>query len=164
MTRRQSISNLLDRIGNGLIVSSTGKMSRELFEISNGGKHFYMQGSMGCAISIGLGLALNTDKMVHVLSGDGALLMKLGSLATVLGAKLKNLEIIVLNNNCHDSTGGQLTNFKYIRKHLPKCVKVIDIGPGAKKDLSRPNISCEQITQNFRENFYTGQKKKKNTQ
>ena len=58
---------------------------------------------------MGLGLALNTDKSVVVLDGDGAALMKMGNLATIGANSPKNLIHIILDNGVHDSTGGQAT-------------------------------------------------------
>jgi len=157
MTRENAISNLLNEYKDALIVSSTGKISRELFELRKKRKErtndFYMQGSMGCAIPIALGLALNCpSKKVLCLTGDGAVLMKLGSLATVLKHKPDNLEIIVLNNNSHESTGGQPTNFDKVKFFVKQVCRIIEVEPKSRKDLGRPNISCKQITRNFRKN------------
>lgn len=153
MNREQAIYNLLDEIGDGLVISSTGRISRELFELrekrGEPTTDFYMAGSMGCAVPIGLGVALNTKKQVFILTGDGALLMKFGSLATVLEHKLDNLHIIVLNNNCHDSTGGQATAFLKIKDFVSKHCRVIDIDKGTRQDLGRPSISPLEIKNNF---------------
>jgi phosphonopyruvate decarboxylase len=64
---------------------------------------------MGGASAMALGVALNSDKQVVVLDGDGALLMKLGNLATIGALRPANLLHIVLDNGVHDSTGGQAT-------------------------------------------------------
>jgi phosphonopyruvate decarboxylase len=64
---------------------------------------------MGCASGMGLGIAVNARRPVVVLDGDGAALMKLGSLATVGAYAPKNLIHMVLDNGVHDSTGGQAT-------------------------------------------------------
>jgi len=153
MTRELAIENLLDEIGDGLIVSSTGKISRELFDLrkkrGEPTNDFYMMGSMGCAVGIGLGLALNTKRNVYVLTGDGALLMHLGSLATVAKYNLPNLKIIVLNNGCHDSTGGQPTNFEQVRDFVGKHCTIIDVEKGSRSDLGRPDNTPEEIVSNF---------------
>ena len=66
---------------------------------------------MGLASSIGLGIALkNPKKRIYVFDGDGNILMNLGSLATISKIKPKNLIHIVLDNNSHESTGGQPTD------------------------------------------------------
>lgn len=97
---------------NTIFVSSNGMISRELYDIYDSGLNFYMLGSMGLAQSIAFGIAMNTEKYVVALIGDGNLLMNIGSLATINGLvssgyKLNNLCIVVLDNGCYDSTGGQ---------------------------------------------------------
>ena len=93
-----------------LIVSSTGMISRELFTIADSERNFYMMGSMGLASSISLGLALSLpERRIVVVDGDGAILMNMGSLATIGHFAPTNLLHIVLDNEAHDSTGGQET-------------------------------------------------------
>ena len=94
---------------NAAIVASTGKCGRELFTLADRPQHLYQVGSMGCAGPMGLGVALNTDRPVVVLDGDGAALMKLGAFATIGAMGPDNLIHIVLDNGVHDSTGGQPT-------------------------------------------------------
>lgn len=91
------------------IIATTGKCGRELFAIADRDAHLYQVGSMGCASGMGLGVALNTAKPVMVLDGDGAALMKLGTLATIGAQAPANLVHVVLDNGVHDSTGGQST-------------------------------------------------------
>lgn len=112
MTQKEYISKLSIK---GWIVGSLGNISKDL---PDGDKIVKVKGAMGCAIAVGLGIALSTKEKVEVLIGDGSYLMKLGSMATVLAYKPKNLEIIVLDNGQYASTGGQKTNFKHIRKYL----------------------------------------------
>ena len=64
---------------------------------------------MGCASAMGLGLALNTDKRIVVLDGDGAALMKLGNMATIGAYAPAKLIHLLLDNGVHDSTGAQPT-------------------------------------------------------
>ena len=107
--------NLDGRTGDILaVVSTTGKLSRELYELDDrdGDKRnrFYMVGSMGCASGFGLGIArANPTQQLLVLDGDGSLLMKFGSLATIGCASPVNYHHIVFDNGAHDSTGGQPT-------------------------------------------------------
>jgi len=90
-------------------VATTGYTGRELYGIDDRDTNFYMTGSMGCAAGIGIGLAM-TGHPVTVLDGDGALLMRLGSLATV-GRYVRSPYLhVVLDNGQHESTGGQRTN------------------------------------------------------
>ena len=91
------------------VVATTGKCGRELFTLADRAQHLYQVGSMGCASGMGLGLALNTARPVVVLDGDGAALMKLGSLATIGAQAPGTLVHVLLDNATHDSTGGQAT-------------------------------------------------------
>jgi phosphonopyruvate decarboxylase len=91
------------------VIATTGKCGRELFTLADRPQHLYQVGSMGGASGMGLGVALNVPRPVVVLDGDGAALMKLGSLATIGAYAPANLIHIVLDNGVHDSTGGQPT-------------------------------------------------------
>ncbi|MDR1975213.1 MAG: phosphonopyruvate decarboxylase [Bacteroidales bacterium] len=97
-----------------IIVSTTGKLSRELFEYREhtGAGHkndFLTVGSMGHSISIALGIAPNTEKNIYCLDGDGAILMHTGAMATAGVSGLKKLRHIVFNNGAHESVGAQPT-------------------------------------------------------
>ena len=115
LTREAAIKEIIDIIGDeALVVSTTGKTSRELYEYreekeEGHDKDFLTVGSMGHASQIALGIALNTNKQIVCLDGDGALLMHMGSLAVTGTVKPKNFIHILLNNGCHDSVGGQPT-------------------------------------------------------
>jgi phosphonopyruvate decarboxylase len=91
------------------VIATTGKTGRELFMLADRPQQLYLVGSMGCASGVGLGIALNSEKRVVVLDGDGAALMKLGTLATIGAYAPQNLVHILLDNGVHDSTGGQPT-------------------------------------------------------
>ncbi len=112
--REEILKILLPKIGDNPIVTTTGKTSRELFELREKFNHshktdFLTVGSMGCAPGIGLGIALQTKKKVFIIDGDGALLMKLGIIGTIGYYKPKNLIHIILDNGAYESTGGQPT-------------------------------------------------------
>tara|TARA_B100001093_G_scaffold353876_2_gene338329 strand:+ start:8411 stop:9541 length:1131 start_codon:yes stop_codon:yes gene_type:complete len=116
LSREDAIKIILQRLKlSDLVVSTTGKTSRELFELrkKNGvGKSgdFLTVGSMGHSSSIAMGVALgNPSKRVVCLDGDGAVIMHMGALAVIGQAKLDNLLHVVLNNGSHDSVGGQPT-------------------------------------------------------
>ena len=94
------------------IIATTGFCGRELYMIDDRPQHLYQVGSMGCASAMGLGVALNVARPVIVLDGDGAALMKMGSLATIGAQAPKNLVHIVLDNSVHESTGGQATRVR----------------------------------------------------
>jgi len=185
MTREEAIKTIINSLtGNEIIVSTTGKTSRELFEYRlkrNEKPHdFYTVGSMGCASSISLGISLQKpDKKVFVFDGDGALLMQMGSLATIGHYKPRNFTHILFDNRAHDSTGGQKTvsesaDFSQIalscgyrnvevvdqKKMLVDSVKVIMnfTGPnmiivkvlkGSRKNLGRPTTTPIENKKNF---------------
>jgi phosphonopyruvate decarboxylase len=107
--RRELISILCDYLDpRDIVVSTTGFTSRELSAISDRDRNFYMVGAMGCASAVALGLAIaRPQNRVFVLDGDGANLMRMGTLTTIGKIKPKNLVHILLNNNSHESTGNQ---------------------------------------------------------
>ena len=93
-----------------VVIATTGFTGRELYALADRPQHFYMVGSMGCASSLGLGLALaRPDLRVLVIDGDGATLMRMGNLATLGAYRPPNLLHVVLDNEAHDSTGAQAT-------------------------------------------------------
>ena len=110
------------------IVSTTGHTSRELMYVRkkeklNKGKDFYMVGGMGHSLSVCLGINLQSKKPIICLDGDGSALMHLGSMFSCGFDKKINLKHILLNNNSHESVGGQVTgarkiNFQKLTKSL----------------------------------------------
>jgi len=108
-SRADAIGYVLDKHGTGAVyVASTGYVSRAVHEMAGSDYHvFYMQGSMGLAPAIGLGIALHTERPVVVINGDGSLLMALGSTHTLRDHAPANLFHYVLDNGCHESVGGQ---------------------------------------------------------
>lgn len=115
MTREEIIKHIVNVSKNDPIVSTTGKASRELFEIreANNEGHAYdflTVGSMGHSSSIALEIAeQKPDKKLWCIDGDGALLMHMGSLALIGVNKPKNLVHIVINNSAHETVGGMPT-------------------------------------------------------
>ena len=95
---------------NDVLIATTGYTGRELYAVSDRPNQLYVVGSMGCASSVGLGLALaQAGRHVIVLDGDGALLMRLSALATIGYERPPNLSHLLLDNEAHESTGGQAT-------------------------------------------------------
>ncbi len=91
-----------------LVIASTGYLGRELYALDDRANQLYLVGSMGCASSVGLGVALaRPDRRVVVLEGDGAGLMRLGAWASIGFARPANLRHVLIDNACHESTGGQ---------------------------------------------------------
>lgn len=96
--------------GNCVLLASTGKIGRELYSLGDVSDQFYMVGSMGCVLSLGMGVSLGKKGLqVIVIDGDGSLLMRMGSMATIGAYQPSHLIHIVLDNEAHDSTGGQKT-------------------------------------------------------
>lgn len=109
-TRYRTLEVLLEELpATAAVIATTGKCGRELFTLADRPQHLYQVGSMGCAAAMGLGVALNVRRPVVVLDGDGALLMKMGTTATIGAYAPENLVHVVLDNGVHDSTGGQPT-------------------------------------------------------
>jgi len=116
MTREEAIKIIMECLdGDEIVISNTGKTSRELFEYRTTKKQgyqkdFYNIGAMGCTQSIALGIVLQKrDKKIFVLDGDGSVLMEMGALATIGHYSPENFHHIVFDNQAHDSTGGQPT-------------------------------------------------------
>ena len=162
------------------IIATTGKCGRELFTLADRPQHLYQVGSMGCASAIGLGVAINYAPPVVVLDGDGAALMKMGSLATIGAYAPDNLIHVVLDNGIHDSTGGQATvsatvDFADVAlacgystgavcdevsgfdSSLSAALKApgphlihMRIAPGALAQLGRPTVTPQDVAQRFK--------------
>lgn len=116
LSREEAIQKVADSLSaKDVIVSTTGMISRELFEYrtAQGQGHerdFLTVGSMGHASQIALGIALEkTDRRVWCFDGDGAALMHLGSVAIIADKAPENFVHVIFNNGAHDSVGGQPT-------------------------------------------------------
>lgn len=115
LSREEAIELIISSLsGAEIVVATTGKIGRELFELRRQ-KHqrhndLLVVGGMGHASSIAFGIAQQkSDRKVFCIDGDGAVLMHMGSLATIGTKKLKNFHHIVINNGTHESVGGQST-------------------------------------------------------
>lgn len=115
MSRESAIERIVEITREDIVVSTTGKASRELFEIRERNKmshkyDFLTVGSMGHSSSIALGIAISkpNDK-IWIIDGDGAALMHMGSLAVIGANKPRNLVHIVINNGAHETVGGMPT-------------------------------------------------------
>lgn len=108
LSRREVIALCHELLPDHALLASTGKIGRELYELGDDDRVFYNVGAMGCVAGIGLGVSLaRPDRGVCVLDGDGSLLMRLGTLATVGHRGPRNYIHVVLDNERHESTGGQ---------------------------------------------------------
>ena len=130
--RSDFIEKLLNLIPkNSKIISTTGYTSRELMQIrasknKTKGKDFYMVGGMGHAAAVAAGYSMHSKNYIICLDGDGSALMHLGTMRTIGYLKNKNYKHIILNNNSHESVGGQPTYAKDID------FKKVSIGLGYK--------------------------------
>ena len=186
MKREETLEIVLENLDdNAIVVSTTGKTSREIFEIreKRGQSHqqdFLTVGSMGHCSSIALGIALSKpDREVVCIDGDGAMLMNLGSLTSIASLKPKNFRHILMNNEVHESVGGQETAAKNIdlsaivgamgpskmfKAATPaelkakitafmKCggpsFREVKIRPGSREDLGSPTIKPVNNKENF---------------
>lgn len=109
MSRTTALQTIAQYTNACAVITTTGTSSREFFTLADRAGHFYMQGSMGHAAGIGLGVALNTPKKVVVVDGDGALLMHMGILSTIGYHQPKNFVHLVIDNEAYESTGNQYT-------------------------------------------------------
>lgn len=163
-----------------VLVATTGYTGRELYACEDRPNQIYMVGSMGCAISLGLGIALAQPKRkVIVLDGDGAALMRLGAQSIVGYERPANLVHVLLDNAIHESTGGQATVSRSVdfcaiaaASGYPEVVSIADpaeIGakvraaadgplfvhaptlPGVPADLPRPTVTPAQVAVRLRE-------------
>jgi phosphonopyruvate decarboxylase len=108
-SRSEVMRRVVERSGDATVISTTGYASRELAAYDNA-RHFPMQGSMGFALGIGLGITRAAPKeRVLVLDGDGAAIMRLGSFSTAGFLSPIGLVHFVLDNATYASTGGQAT-------------------------------------------------------
>ncbi len=162
-----------------LVIATTGFMGRELYALDDLPCQLYMVGSMGCAMSFGLGLAVaRPEKRVVIIDGDGAALMRLGALATIGHERPANLLHLLFDNGMHESTGGQATvaanvDFCAVAAACgyPRVSAVSDAGklrelvagasagphfvhvplhPGVSANLPRPTITPPEVAARFR--------------
>ena len=108
LDRRAVVAELVAGAPDALVVSGLGSASYDLYAAGDRDENFYLWGAMGSAVPIGLGVALaQPDRSVVVVTGDGELLMGLGSLATVGARGPGNLTVVVLDNGHYGETGMQ---------------------------------------------------------
>lgn len=179
MTRTQALECIRAHLPKAALVASTGKAGRELHDLSDEAQNFYMVGSMGCAPALGLGIAATAkNKQVVVIDGDGALMMRMGNLVTLGRFRPKNLLHILLDNEVHDSTGGQKSGSENVRfaaiasacgyencleidslheleqvvRNLPKTMTFVHvkIAAGSPEKLGRPKTTPVEVAERFK--------------
>ncbi len=130
--RDAAIAEILERHGTEAVyIASTGYVSRAVAALAEP-EHtvFYMQGSMGLAPAIGLGIAVRSDVPVVVINGDGALLMGLGATHTIRDRAPETFFHYVLDNGCHESVGGQPV--APLEPAYPGVTEIIKVGRAGK--------------------------------
>lgn len=111
LDRRAVVSSLLKNRKETIAVGGLGASTYDIAAAGDHDRNFYLWGAMGGAVMIGLGIALAQPKLpVVVITGDGEMLMGMGSLATVGLQKPGNLSIVVLDNEAYGETGGQMSH------------------------------------------------------
>jgi phosphonopyruvate decarboxylase len=111
INRRVFVRQLLEGIPDALVITGLGSPSYDVFAAGDRDTNFYLWGAMGGAVPVGLGLALaQPERSVLVVTGDGEMLMGLGSLATSGVQRPPNLTIVVLDNGHFGETGMQLSH------------------------------------------------------
>ena len=181
LARVEALEAILSAVSeDAALIATTGKCGRELFTLADRRQHLYQVGSMGCASAMGLGVALNVDRPVVVIDGDGAALMKMGTMATIGAHGPANLVHVLLDNGVHDSTGGQATvsaGVDFARVALAcgyqRCVSATDLAgfekafseslamdgphlihlrirPGSMARLGRPTVPPREVARRFK--------------
>jgi len=169
LSREEAVKIAAEQLGgNELVISTTGKLSRELYEHRKDsgdglGNDFYNVGAMGCAQSIGLGAALGQpDRNLVVFDGDGSVLMQMGAMATAGNWEPGNFHHVIFDNQAHESTGGQATSsgaihFEDIAKgcnyNSTNVVSTeVDIRSAMDRDLSQsgPTLTVIKISRGVR--------------
>ena len=106
--RRKLVAQLLEKRGGLLVITGIGSATYDVAACGDDARNFYIWSGLGCTPSVGLGLALaRPDRRVAVITGDGDVLMALGSLATIGIKQPKNLSIVCLDNGHYSATGMQ---------------------------------------------------------
>jgi phosphonopyruvate decarboxylase len=164
-----------------VLVATTGYTGRELYALGDDPWNIYMVGSMGSASAFALGLAMQRpERRVTAIEGDGAVLMRMGNLATIGAYAPASFMHVVLDNEAHDSTGGQATVSRGVSfaavaqasgyRRVVSCDEPAELSralaaprvdgptlvhlrikPGAPKDLPRPAVTPAQVFRRLRD-------------
>jgi thiamine pyrophosphate-dependent acetolactate synthase large subunit-like protein len=111
LERRSVVSALLEGRKDAIAIGGLGASTYDIAAAGDHDRNFYLWGAMGGAVMIGLGVALAQPELpVVVITGDGEMLMGMGSLATVGLQQPGNLTIVVLDNEVYGETGGQASH------------------------------------------------------
>jgi len=149
MRRIDAIRQIAAGLTDELVVATTGHIGRELFAVRDRPENFYMCGSMGMALPIALGVALNTDRRVICLNGDGAALMALSAMVVANALRQANLVHYILDNGTYASTGGQRTASGSVDFTALGEVRVIRVEPGNEPGTPRIDIPPVEMVRRF---------------
>ncbi len=151
MIRYELLELLKPVITDELVVCNIGSPSQELHEIDDQPSNFYMLGTMGLASSIGLGLAMATDKKVIAIDGDGSVLTNMGTLATIGNNARNNFILLIVDNGSYGSTGDQPT-YAGARTSLAKvaeacgCDTVVECSAAETPDAVKAALAADTMT------------------
>ncbi|MDE0779178.1 MAG: thiamine pyrophosphate-dependent enzyme [Alphaproteobacteria bacterium] len=110
LDRRETVACLLRDRGDLLVISGLGSATYDVAAAGDDPRNFYLWGAMGGTVAMALGLALaQPERPVLAITGDGDMLMGMGSLATIGAKRPANLSVVVLDNEVYGETGGQPT-------------------------------------------------------
>ena len=138
LERRDFVRRLLIERGDLLVVSGLGSATYDVAAAGDHALNFYLWGAMGGTAMIGLGLALaRPERRVAVITGDGDMLMGLGSLATIGAKQPRNLAIIVLDNGSYGETGMQPS-------HTAAGIDLVAVARACRFPLTRAVSRCEE--------------------
>lgn len=167
LRRRPTVGRILAPRGDSLIVTGLGSPTWDTFAAGDHELNFYTWGGMGGATMVGLGLAISQSRRrVIVITGDGEVLMGMGSLATVGVQKPSNLAVVVIDNERYGETGQQTTHtyhgvelasvalasgFRdattaYTRAQLNDAIDLIYDGPGPVLAVVKVRADAEPLT------------------
>jgi thiamine pyrophosphate-dependent acetolactate synthase large subunit-like protein len=108
LDRRQLVKALMQQRGDAAVITGLGAPTYDCFAAGDSNLNFYLWGGMGGAAMLGLGLALaQPDRRVIVVTGDGEMMMGIGSFSTIAAQMPTNLSILVLDNEMFEETGQQ---------------------------------------------------------
>ena len=139
LERRSVVSSLLAGRKDAIVVGGLGASTYDIAAAGDHDRNFYLWGAMGGAVMIGLGVALAQPKLpVVVITGDGEMLMGIGSLATVGLQRPGNLTIIVLDNEVYGETGGQAS-------HTASTVDLVGVAKASGISDARPLSTMAEI-------------------
>ena len=181
MPRLDAIRAVRDAADDAALIATTGMIGRELFTLGHRPNQLYVVGSMGCAAGLGLGVHQGDERKhrVVVIDGDGAALMKLGTMATIGHYGPARFVHVVVDNEAHDSTGGQATvspttdfgavaaacGYRHVRRvddaaaveAAVRDLSALDgpnlvhvkVQPGSAPNLGRPTLRPDQVKDQF---------------